>query len=249
MPLDYSEGAGEIVVSIDSSLTGWGGTLGQEVKGKGKTKRRTVAKYVSGLWSHAEADYDATKRECRGVLKALRACRFDLYGVHFILETDAQVLIAQLNRSATDLPGALIVRWIAWIRLFDFDVRHIPGNRHTAADGLSRRPRVPSDDVDRAGEIDIDDFITDQLMGDIAHVGVAPLEIAQEEQPLEEGYSEKSQRIATYLTTLKLPRDLSRIEGRAFKKHALLFCVVDRHLFRRKGKTIPLKRVVDNKGE
>jgi len=32
-----------------------------------------------------------------------------------VLKTDASVLVAQLNRSATNLLGALITRWIAYI--------------------------------------------------------------------------------------------------------------------------------------
>ena len=96
-------------------------------------------------------------------MKALRKFRTYLYGVRFILELDANTLVAQLNRSATDLPGALVTRWLAWIRLFDFDVRHVPGRKHTAADGLSRRPRVLSDVEDLQNEGDIDDFINADL--------------------------------------------------------------------------------------
>ena len=92
------------------------------------------------MWSKAEMSYDVTKRECHAVLKALQKVRYWLYGVHFVLEMDANVLVAQLNRSATDLPGSLVTRWIAYIRLFDFEVRHVPGHKHTAADGLLRRP-------------------------------------------------------------------------------------------------------------
>ena len=55
------------------------------------------------------------------------------------------------------LTCVLVTRWIAWIRLFDFDVRHVPGTKHGAADGLSRRPATATDD-DRSSE-DIDDFI------------------------------------------------------------------------------------------
>jgi len=72
-----------------------------------------------------------------------------------VLETDANVLVAQLNRAATDHPGALITRWLAWIRLFDFEVRHVPGKQHTVADALSWRPRHP-DDTDLSDE-DVDD--------------------------------------------------------------------------------------------
>ena len=46
----------------------------------------------------------------------------------------------QLNKIATDLPWTLVTLWIAWIRLFDFNVCHMPGTKHTAADGLSRYP-------------------------------------------------------------------------------------------------------------
>ena len=70
------------------------------------------------------------------------------------------MLVNQLNRSGSDLPSALITRWLAWIRLFDFEVRHIPGKKHTAADGLSRRPRAPDDTSD---EESVDEFIAQDL--------------------------------------------------------------------------------------
>ena len=115
--LDYTKGASDIILAVDANLDGWGGVLMQLVKGK-----RHPSRYESGIWSNAERNYDATKRECRGVLKALKKVRYWLYGVRFILETDANALVAQLNRSGTDLPGALVTRWIAWIQLFDFEV-------------------------------------------------------------------------------------------------------------------------------
>ena len=47
-----------------------------------------------------------------------------------------------------DLPGAIVTRWITWIRLCDFDVRHVPGRQHSGPDGLSRRPNDDDDDND-----------------------------------------------------------------------------------------------------
>jgi RNase H-like domain found in reverse transcriptase len=73
-------------------------------------RRRHLSRYESGLWNKAERNYDATKRKCRGVLKALRKVRYWLYRVRFVLETDANVLVAQLNRSTTNLPRALVTR-------------------------------------------------------------------------------------------------------------------------------------------
>lgn len=135
LPIDYDFTPLEIVIAVDASLKGWGAVLMQV-----RDKVRKPARYESGTWSETEQQYDAGKRECRGVLKALKKFRHWVYGVHFTLEIDAKTLVSQLNRSATDLPGALVTSWIAWIRLFDFDVKHVPGQFHGAADGLSRRP-------------------------------------------------------------------------------------------------------------
>ena len=121
-------------------------------------------------------------------MKALKKVRNYLYGVHFLLETDASVLVAQLNRGGTDLPGALVTRWIAWIQLFDFDVKHVAGKKHTAADGLSRKPPTEDDIREREMEEDIEDFIDAEL----GSLRVAPISVT-DELPLEESYSEKSQ--------------------------------------------------------
>jgi hypothetical protein len=159
--ISYEEGAGEIVIGVDASLGGWGGTMGQ----RDENKKLRVARYESGVWNKAERNYDATKRETRAVLKVLRKLRFYIYGVHFILETDAKVLVAQMERSATDLPGSLVTRWIACIQMFDFEIRHIPGEKHTAADGLSRRPATEVEREEEAKEGDIDDW-PDKLLFD-----------------------------------------------------------------------------------
>jgi hypothetical protein len=55
--------------------------------------------------------------------------------------------------------------------LFNFDVRHIPGTKYTAVDGLSRRPRTKSDDNDEENEVDIDDFIDAEL----AFINIRPI--------------------------------------------------------------------------
>lgn len=79
--LDYTEGAGEIILAVDASSEEWGGVLMQLVKGK-----RYPSRYKSGIWSSAEKKYDATKRECRGILKALKKVSHWLYGVRFVLK-------------------------------------------------------------------------------------------------------------------------------------------------------------------
>ena len=95
----------------------------------------------------AESKYNAIKREYRAVLFALKCLCCYLYGVHFQLETDAKVLIYQLNGAVNNLSRALITHWIAWIRTFDFDIKHVKGTENAAADALSQ---WPADNFDRA---------------------------------------------------------------------------------------------------
>lgn len=310
---DPADGWGMIILGVDASQQGYGGTLGQyDDKG-----RKRVARYESGLWNAAERNYDATKRECRGVLKCLRKLRSWLYGVHFILETDANTLVAQLNRAATDLPGALVTRWLAWIRLFDFEVKHVRGSTHTAADGLSRRPRMEDDNSEEG--TDIDEFIAieldcvgiapistrerktsrkvegrpfviegghvkrgflpellGQVWGNSPKPGVfgfqpptsaafsacaastAPPEINEPLDndndnnaifPLDDSYSDHSQDIAWYLTTLKRPEWLSRVEFRKLIRESVDYSVRDKMLWRNATKSYPPRLVLDDLGQ
>ena len=234
--IDYSEGAGAIILAVDASLLGWGAVLMQVV-----LKKRHPARYESGMWNPAEQRYDATKRECRGVLKALKKFRHWLYGVHFILETDANVLVAQLNGAASDLPGSLVMRWLAWIRLFDFEVKHVAGKKHTAADGLSRRPATKQELKEQANEVDIDDFIDVELNA----LRIAPVS-AEVKRILAPEYSDKMESFATYLTTMRRPAEMTAKEARQFKQEALRFRVEGDQLYRRGSKNVPARRVIDD---
>jgi len=101
------------------------------------------------------------------------------------------VLVAQLNRSATDLPEALITRWIAYIWLFDFEVRYVPRTKHTIANGLSWRPQTELDDIDKANEVDIKDFIDAELNA-FSMALVVVEEGITDENLLKDGYLEDS---------------------------------------------------------
>ena len=45
-----------------------------------------------------------------------------------------------------NLPNAMMTRWLAYLRLFNFDATHVPGTKNGAADALSRRGAAMEDD-------------------------------------------------------------------------------------------------------
>src|SRR5882724_12624981 len=54
-------------------------------------------------------------------------------------------------------PGAAVNRWIVGIKLFQFELVHVPGHLHTGPDGLSRRATSPNDPIDE--DEDADDWL------------------------------------------------------------------------------------------
>lgn len=234
--LNYGPGAGDIILSVDASLTGWGAVLSQMVGNE-----RKPARFESGMWSDPETRYDATKRECRGVAYALRRLRSCLYGTHFILETDAMVLVHQLNGALDDVPGSLIIRWVTWIRSFDFTVRHISGTKNVVADALSRRPDDGSSDQKSADNVILEDFIEAQIFyQEIQDHGSELLDPSEQ-------WSQKSQEMAAYLTRFETPQGLSAKNRRRFIAGSAHFAYRDRLLWRRpQNKEQRPMRVVDD---
>jgi len=97
-------------------------------------------------------------------MKALKKFRNYVYGVRFLVETFTNILVHQLNLPANDLPGAQVTCWIAWIRLFDFDVKHVPGRLNGGPNGLSRRPRGEGEPAPEE-EVDLEETIEACLQG------------------------------------------------------------------------------------
>ena len=148
---DYGDPRRPLVLSTDASPEGAGGVLSQ----KDVNRHRYCIRFESAKFSNTQRKYSQIKRELYAVYLMVRKLRIYLYGVHFVLEVDARPLIGMLNipKLANDVAG----RWIAYIKSFDFELRHVKGVANTAADGLSREKfEVDSVAVDESGKIQVD---------------------------------------------------------------------------------------------
>src|SRR5258705_10704901 len=224
-PINY-KADGKIILSVDSSQLGWGAILQQEEKPE--SKKRHPARYENGLWSVADKKYDSGKLECRGLLRALKKLRFYLYRIRFLVEIDVKTLVHQLNQPASDLPGSVVNRWLAWIRLFDFELRHVAGVKHGGPDAISRRNKGSESDGEDIEEEDIEetmDAALSMLFGesnyqddtrpgatlDIASKGWFANTMANEVSPgIEEDIPENFRRVIRYLTNFERPEGLTR---------------------------------------
>jgi hypothetical protein len=249
--IDYSEPIRPIVISVDGSKKGWGAVLQQE---DSNGQKRPV-RFESGVWSTAERNWDSGKHECKAMLLALKKFRPWIYGVHFVVETDARTLVDQLNRSATDLPGALVTRWLALLNMWEFEVRHIEGKKNVVADALSRRPEQPDWEPPSQPEEDVEEFIDKQL-GSMRLANPGPmdpgsLQYATQSQAfdltvLETLATQHFRNIAQWLVTMKNPRSLNRKEMRQLRRQAGKYLVERGMLWARAGPGRPLRRVVDD---
>jgi hypothetical protein len=148
-PIDYRCGR-TIILAVDSSKIAVGFILFQ-IDQQG---RKRPARYGSLTFNDRESRYSQPKLELYGIFRALKKWRHLLIGVKdFILETDARYIKGMLN-APDEIPNATLNRWIEYILLFTFKLRHVPAKEFGAVDGLSRRRR--SDDSEDDDEYDSD---------------------------------------------------------------------------------------------
>lgn len=142
-PIDYSSDR-MVILAVDSSNIAVGFILLQ----LGKDRKRYPSRFGSITWNERESRYSQPKLELYGLFRALKASRSHIIGVrNLTVEVDAKYIKGMIANPDLQ-PNATMNRWIAGILLFDFALVHVPADRHTGADGLSRRPRAPEDPDD-----------------------------------------------------------------------------------------------------
>ena len=151
--------------------------------------------------------------------------------------------MTQFNCSAADFLKILITRWLIWIKLFDFNVKHILNKKHIIANNLSWQFRDFLNDINEVHEKNIDNFIDEQL--NCVRVCSVNVNKIKKKLSLKKNYSEKSQRIARYLIILIWLNEMNRKIFRKFKNWMLQFLIRDKQLFKHANKNVFFKWIVD----
>jgi hypothetical protein len=136
LPRNSDEGL--MIVGIDSSWMGAGWAVYQIYKSE---KRPTL--YGSCTFNSTEQNYGQPKTEVYGVFRAFKELRHRIWGVHFRLDHDA-LSLAKMLREPDDVPNAPLLRWVAWIRLFDFEPHHVRAESFRVEDARATISCFPS---------------------------------------------------------------------------------------------------------
>ena len=203
-------------------------------------KKCHAARFESRVWNEAEKKYDRGKLECRGLLKAWKKLQVYLYSIRFVIEIDARMLMHQLNLPASDLLGSVMNRWLAWIRLFNFDIKHVAGKKHGGPDGLSRRKQSEANsDSNDSDELD------EYMNADLTHAWVNNGNGNAENNNM----PDELRRIKHYLLMLERLDGMTDRAFRAFVRYATEFLVNEGLLFRRAKVNMLSRRVIWDKNE
>jgi len=251
-PIDYSS-RNDVILAVDSSYIACGWVLSQ-IDDEG---RRRPSRFGSITWNDRESRYSQAKIELYGLFRALKATKVWTIGVkNLIVEVDAKYIKGMLSNPDIQ-PNAAVNRWIAGISMFDFTLKHVPGAKHVAPDGLSRRRAAPDDEEVEDSE-EVDEWL-DEILGCtvwIAHCldnPTAPplavplvLAAAQTDSPANKtpptaipSDSSTAQRdrelqhIRTFLDTLTPPASLSNTSRTTFIKKAAQFFMRAGQLWRK----------------
>ncbi|KAL3702469.1 hypothetical protein R1sor_020491 [Riccia sorocarpa] len=225
--LNYTCGR-PVVVTVDTSPKAVGWAIGQDDE-KGV---RFVARFGAKILAGRQRDYPQVKRELWGVYSALRTDKDFLIGASVVLETDCLPLLGMVANCNT--PDITMLRWIAYIRSFNPELRHIAGKENVVADMLSRARYEGEDEMLQAAE----EEDRKEVWCQVSVSEVLPFK--------EDLYSGKLRDIGFYLSTLERRGDWNEAEFKKIRQKAYGFLLRDGYLWKRpKRRDGDFLRVVD----
>jgi len=224
-PINYKSGQ-EVILAVDSSYIACGWILLQ-LDNEG---RRCPSHFGSITWNERESHYSQAKIELYRLFRALKAAKVWLIGLKtFMVELDTKYIKGML-RNPDIHPNAAVNRWITGISMFDFKLRHVPGERHTGPDGLSQQPKAVGDESSVEGKSkEVEEWL-DEVLGcmvwnekDLAQISRRTanthLALTTNATPLEIPSNDNSRQcenelsmIRTFLKNLTLPLTLSNVD-------------------------------------
>jgi transposase InsO family protein len=248
-PIDYKSES-PIILSVDSSQEAAGFILSQLAE-DGKTKQ--PARYGSIPMGPTESRYSQPKLELFGLYRALHEWRRHIIGAKkLIVEVDAKYIKGMLK--SPDLqPNATINRWIQGIKLFDFELVHIPADKHRGPDALSRRPRSDEEEIEDHDDSWLDDIA---LLVFVPYHDFPPFPALEEFSKPEhtsglsvflarQSQEDMIQAIYNFHMHAKVPVfDKIQAQKRFFNKCGEFF-LQDARLFKKNGNKVPLLVVTD----
>ncbi|KAL3676446.1 hypothetical protein R1sor_026394 [Riccia sorocarpa] len=231
-PLDYSCGR-PIIVTVDTSPKTVGWAVGQD-DAEGV---RFATRFGARILTQTQRNYPQVKRELWGVLTALKVDKDFLIGAYVVLETDCLPLLGMIANCST--PDLTMLRWIAYIRSMNPELRHIAGKKNVVVDMLSRARYADEEEMlaaakeeelrdswCQAGEHDVD-------------IGVLPFR--------EELYTGRLREIGLYLSTLERQESWSDVNYAQIRRKAYGYLLKDGYLWKRpKRRDGAVVRVVDD---
>lgn len=221
-PLDFKR---KMIVNVDSGPKGGGGYLGQD----DDEGNRYICEYVSFMYSPTVQNYSQVKREMYAILRILRTLKLKIFGCEIVVETDCLPVIAMINNP--DVIDPVLLRWTAYIRLFNPIFKHVKGSKQNISDGLSRK--VPSKEEEETDwmkeEIDVEEAVDYTIK-------TVHMEMIDEECPIEYRY------IIEYLSTARKPEGLNDVEFRKVRRKSYNYFVQNDILWKKRGKVkLPVK--------
>jgi transposase InsO family protein len=131
--LSYPNETGKFILDTDASNTGLGAVLSQIQNGV-----EHVIAYASRKLTKSEKRYCVTRKELLAVYYFVKHFRHYLFGRRFLVRTDHKALIWMLNWKKPNTSQYCL--WKAELEMYDLEIIHRPGNKHSNADALSRLP-------------------------------------------------------------------------------------------------------------
>jgi hypothetical protein len=249
VPLGYGVDAPPVILTVDTSGIAVGWCLSQM-----KNDVRRPARFGARLLHDAQKNYSQLKKELWGMMIALKSDVIYLRGANLIIETDCLPLLGIIKNC--EHADSHVLRWVAFVRSYAPELRHISGESNVVADMLSRArfSEIP----DNHGKMTDDPYVLTGRELSVSAIAQPPDLLGGASSAALDGddvmnvfkadsYKDDSvlRTIGKYLSSRETasPEQLLIEFSASIRRSALGFLLIDGYLYKR---GTPPKRVVGN---